>query len=141
LWIAGELRSKYEANAVEQRERDAKQLAINLKGCDNLFTALNSSGPHDAALDDDFEHWMDKHQLEGVWQSPDGTFYNGMSNEDYAACRAKVEPVLKQAGISVPDCREGEQVQIHYRSAEAKTYEEYKAAITSGHNTSLTCGY
>jgi len=148
LWIAVELRSKYETRAAEQRERDAKQLAMNLKGCSNLRTALNSSpgwgmkdnGPHDA-FEEEFGHWMHKHWLEGVWRSPDGTFYDGMSNEDYAACRAKVEPALKEAGISVPDCSEGELVQIHYRSADAKTDEEYNAAIKSDHNTSLTCGY
>jgi hypothetical protein len=119
LWVIADLRSKYEAHVAEQRERIAKQEAQNLSNCMNLSGTAMAPKENDlrmklayaagvgnhgdtAGIDDLTQKvradndWLEHHTLMNVWNDGRGDFYDGMTDEDYAACQARFAPELKQ---------------------------------------------
>jgi hypothetical protein len=98
----------------QKDEVPGKRLAVNLKNCDALLSwAANPPVASHGTFDSEgFGHWMYQHSLPGVYKTDDGAFYDGMSDEDYAACRAKLEPEIRRAGGSVPDCSKTEAILV-----------------------------
>jgi hypothetical protein len=120
LWIAGELRSSYATRAAEKHEREAKQQVVNLKNCMDLSGPVIGPEENDlrmklayaagvgnhgdtAGIDDLTQKvradndWLEHHTLMNVWNDGRGDYYDGMTDENYAACQARFNPEIKQA--------------------------------------------
>jgi hypothetical protein len=164
LWVAAELRSKYETHLAEQRERDAKQEVENLKNCMDLSGPVigpkendlrmklaaaagvgndeNTAGIHDleqkVRADND---WLEQHTQSDIYDDGRGDHYDGMTNENYAACQARFAPELKQVQAKQAE-QEGEEAKEVQRIPARNTEASRLASIDYFQSRGITfiCG-